>query len=450
MPGMNEQRLSFGTKLTYGIGDVASNIFIVTTGMYLLFFLTDTLGVNPALAGMALLFPKLWDVVSDPMMGWISDRTRSRFGRRRPYLLFGAVPFGVSFIVLFLAPGYESELLRAVHVALLFALGCTAFTVINVPYSSMVAEMTADYNERISLTSFRMIFASVGALAAGALVTPLVALGGGGASGYRFMSLIYAAVIVATCLICFWGTRDAPVSAQREVMPPFGEQVRIAFRNTPFVMLVLSYFFQALAIGVMMAGFVYYVKYVMALPETAMNVVYPLFLVTAIVFIPVWVRIGARLGKIRAYRIGLALFCLMIASLFLTPTSTPVVFYIQILILGVGFSSFQLFPFSMLPDTIEYDQMQSGLRREGVFSGMWSAGQKIAYSLGPVIVGFALDRAGYSAGGIQPASVGFGVRVVFCLFPAVVVLLSFIPFARYDLTRERFEEIKRRISKSPA
>jgi GPH family glycoside/pentoside/hexuronide:cation symporter len=336
---MSGKRLSFSTKLTYGIGDVASNIFIVTTGMYLLFFLTDTLGVNPALAGTALLFPKLWDVVSDPMMGWISDRTRSRFGRRRPYLLFGAVPFGVSFIVLFLAPGYESELLRAVHVALLFALGCTTFTVINVPYSSMVAEMTADYNERLSLTSFRMIFASVGALAAGALVTPLVALGGGGASGYRFMSLIYAVPITATCLICFWGTRDAPVSAQREVMPPFREQVRIAFRNTPFVMLVLSYFFQALAIGVMMAGFVYYVKYVMALPETAMNLVYPLFLVTAIVFIPVWVRIGARLGKIRAYRIGLVLFCLMIASLFLTRTSTPVIFYIQILILGVGLSS---------------------------------------------------------------------------------------------------------------
>ena len=122
-----------------------------------------------------------------------------------------------------------------------------------------------------------------------------------------------------------------------------------------------------------------------------------------------------------------------------------VLFYAQIFILGIGFSSFQLFPFSMLPDTIEDDEMQSGMRREGVFCGMWSSGQQIAYSVGPTIVGVALSLSGFVREGVQPETVETGVRIVFCLFPALVIALSFIPFSKYELTEERFEEIKRKL-----
>jgi Na+/melibiose symporter-like transporter len=356
----------------------------------------------------------------------------------------------LTFLILFLTPTYSSEILKAIHVAVIFALGCTAFTVINVPYSSMVAEMTGDYNERMSLTSFRMIFASIGALAAGALAMPLVDMGGGGAVGYRFMGIIYAAVMILTCLLCFWSTRNANVIIPKDQPIPFRQQIRIAFRNYPFLMLMLSYFFQAIAVGVMMAGFIYYIKYAMNLPETAMNLVYPLYLVTAVLFIPIWVKFGVKLGKIRAYKIGLVFYCLIMATIFFSRPSLLILFYIQVFLLGIGFSSFQLFPFSMLPDTIEYDQLQSGMRREGVFSGMWSSGQKIAYSLGPPIVGIALSTSGFVVGEAQPESVETGIRIVFCVLPTVVILLSFIPFFRYNLTKARFEEIKRALRSSGA
>jgi GPH family glycoside/pentoside/hexuronide:cation symporter len=439
-------RLPLGIKISFGIGDIANNLFIVTTGMYLLFFLTDVVGVDPALAGMMLLFPKLWDVVSDPIMGAISDVTHSRYGRRRPYLLYGAVPFGITFFVLFIAPGYRTEFANALHVSILFALGCTAFTAVNVPYASMVPEMSGDYNERISIVSFRMFFASVGALLAGGLAMPLVAAGGGGAAGFRFMGAVLGAGIVVTCLICFFGTKRAPSLPPKKEMPPIREQIRIAVKNYPFVMLMASYFLQALAIGVMMAGFIYYVKYAMDLPATAMNVAFPIFLITGILFIPVWLAVGRRLGKIKSYRIGLVFFTVMMGSLFFTSPSLLWLFYAQIFLAGIGFSSFQLFPFSMLPDTIEYDQMQSGLRREGVFSGMWSSGQKIAYSVGPPIVGFALSLSGFVMEGSQPPSLAVGVRVIFCLFPAVMILASFLPFHRYTLTEEEFERVKERIA----
>jgi sugar (glycoside-pentoside-hexuronide) transporter len=446
--GVIKGALPFKMKLGYGLGDIGSNIFIVTTGMYLLYFMVEIMGIDPALAGAALFFPKLWDVISDPLMGTITDATRSKHGRRRPYLLYGSVPFALTFLVLFIAPNYASEMANTIHVVLLFALGCTAFTVINVPYSSMVAEMSNDYNERMSITAFRMSSASVGALIAGGAAMPLVKLGSGGESGFLFMAEVFSLLIVFSCLICFYSTKRAPALPPKEDTPPILEQVKIAFKNFQFFMLMSSYFFQALAVGVMMAGFVFFIKYVMGQTEESMGIAFPVFLVTGILFIPVWNAIGRKLGKIRAYYIGLAIFTVMQLSLFFASPDLITLFYVQIVLLGIGFSSFQLFPFSMLPDTIEYDQMRSGMRREGVFSGMWSSGQKIAYSVGPTIVGLVLSAYHYdkTPGAVQPESVSMGVRLVFCVFPAAMIFLSFIPFSRYGLTEKKFEEIKNMIA----
>jgi len=440
------KKLSFGLKLGYGIGDVGSNIFIVTSGLFLLFYLTNVLGINPALAGLVLLFPKLWDVISDPLMGAISDITNTRIGRRRPYLLAASIPFGIVFFLIFLTPYFSSDVIKALYVGLMYTLGCTVFTVFNVPYSSMVAEMSDDYNERMSVTSFRMIGSSVGVLLAGGMAMPLVDMGNGGETGFSFMGIVLGILITLFCLISFFGTRNAKTLPVVESRPPIREQLKIAFKNTPFKMLMLMYVFQSLGIGVLMAGLIYYVKYVMGLPEASMGVVFPILIVTAIIFIPVWLKIGVRLGKIKAYRIGLIILAVMLFSLFFTSPSQLTIFYVQIFLLGIGFSSFQLFPFSMLPDTIEFDELQSGMRREGVFSGIWSSGQKTAYSVGPSIVGFTLAISGFESTTVPSDSVAVGIKIVFCIFTSAMILISLIPFNKYDLTEERFEEIKKLIS----
>lgn len=180
----------------------------------------------------------------------------------------------------------------------------------------------------------------------------------------------------------------------------------------------------------------------MDLPETAMGIVFPILIVTAIIFIPVWLKIGVKIGKIKAYTIGLSILSVMLFSLFFTKSSQLNLFYVQIFLLGIGFSSFQLFPFSMLPDTIEFDELQSGMRREGIFSGIWSSAQKTAYSVGPSIVGFTLSISGFVNASVQPESVELGIRIIFCLFTALMILISLLPFYKYDLTEERFEEIK--------
>ncbi|MCF7824839.1 MAG: glycoside-pentoside-hexuronide (GPH):cation symporter [Candidatus Marinimicrobia bacterium] len=442
------KKLPLGLKLGYGVGEIGINIFIVTTGMFLLYYMTNVLKINPALAGTALIFAKLWDVVSDPLMGKISDSTKSKHGRRRPYLLYGAVPFGLTFLILFMAPPFDSETTKTIYVVLLYALGCTAFTVVAVPFSSMVAEMSADYNERMSITAFRMSLASIGALIAGGVAMPLVNMGGGGEQGFIVMAKVFSAVMIFSSLICFFATKRAPRLAASSDVLPVRQQIRIALKNTPFFMLMLSYLLQSLAAGVLMAGFVYYVRYVMGQSEDAMGIVFPIFLITGIVFIPIWNKIGKKLGKIKAYTLGLIILSVMQFSLFFTGPDFMTLFYIQIFLLGIGFSAFQLFPFSMLPDTMEYDQLNSGMRREGIFSGMWASGQKTAYSLGPAIVGIFLGLFHFNEqlGDHQPESVAFGIRLAFCIFPALMFLLSFIPFSKYDLTEARFEEIKQQIA----
>lgn len=388
-------KVSTLTKLGYGIGDIASNIFIIATGMYLLYFMTDVLKVSPALAGTALLLPKLWDVLIDPIIGAISDKTKSRWGRRRIYLLLGAVPLGLFFFLTFITPKYQTELHTAAHIAVVFAIGCTFFSVVNIPYSSMAAEMSQDYNERISITMFRMIGASVGVLLAGGITMLLVEAGGGGAIGYRFMGLVLGSFIVVITLFSFWGTKDAVSLPAGEKMMPIKEQIRIAFKNTEFFALMLSYAMQSIGVGVLMAGLIYFIKHALYLPETATGTTFGLLFGTTILFIPVWMKLGVKLGKMKAYRIGLVVMILLLLTIYFTPASQSVLFYTQIVLLGFGFSSFQLFPFSMLPDTIEFDEMQSGLRREGIFSGVWASAQKLAYAVGPAIVGFALDLSGY-------------------------------------------------------
>ncbi|MBU2510171.1 MFS transporter [bacterium] len=442
-------KLSLGLKLGYGIGDIGCNIFIVSTGMFLLFFLTNVLGIEPALAGLVLLIPKMWDVISDPIMGAISDITHTRIGRRRPYLIYSSIPFGLVFFILFVAPHYESQLVGAIHVGLLFALGCTVFTIYNVPYSSMVAEMTDDYNERMSVTSFRMIGSSIGVLLAGGLAMQLVENGGGGESGFRFMGMIFGLLITIFCLASAWGTRNARFLQAIDQKPAFWEQTKIAFANKPFKALMAMYLIQSTAIGVLMAGQIYFVKYVMKMPETYVGFISAILFITAIVFIPVWVKIGMKLGKIKAYTLGLSLLTIMLLSLIFTTPSQPIIFFIQMFFLGIGFSSFQLFPFSMLPDTIEFDEMKSGMRREGIFSGAWACGQKSAYAIGPGIVGITLSLSGFVSSGDQPESVATGIRIVFCVFTGLMMLLSLIPFKKYDLTEERFEEIKQLIRVQP-
>jgi GPH family glycoside/pentoside/hexuronide:cation symporter len=434
------------TKIAYASGDAGVAIFLTVTGSFLLYYLTDVLGANPSAAGLALILPKFWDVITDPLMGMISDRTRSSMGRRRPYLLFGGVGFAASMVLLFALPHWVPAFGGVTGVALLYAFSCTAFTIYATPYCCMTAEITESYSERTEIAAWRQFFVIVAALFAGAATMAMVKAFGGGTAGFFRVSLVLGVVILCFSSIAFVSTRGLPSSRTSLESLSWKEQMGAVMANRPFRALFSAFFIQQISVGVFLAGIIYQIKYVLALEEERMGIVFICFYVTAALSVPMWVRVASRLQKRDAYSLGVVLVSASFLSAFAFASSSFVLFCSLMVTGGVGAAAFMVFSQAMLPDTIEFDAARSGARREGVFYGVFSSGQKTANAFGPAIVGIMLDAFGFlpglSAEEQSPRAI-LGIRIAVVAGPALLFLLSLIPLRRYHIDAERFEELKR-------
>lgn len=414
--------------LAYGAGSIGAGIFSAVPGLLLLFYLTDTLAVPAGLAGLAVLLPKLWDIVTDPLVGAWSDRTRSAWGRRRPFLLAGALMLPPCFVALFAAPP-GAPMLAFVWVLLAYCAAATAFTLFQVPYAAMPAELSADYHERTTLVAYRMAFVTLGVLAAGALAPLLIAAGGGGAAGYLQMAVVLALVTMAAMLVAFLGTRGAPQTAAVAHELGLRAQLGVALTNGPYRRLLLAYGLQCVALGGVLAAVPYFVRYVLAADEGAVTLLFVCLVGPAIVAMPLWTAISRRRGKRWGYVLAALIFAAMAASLMTAGPGRLALVGAQVGLLGVGFAGLQVFPFAMLPELIDADARATGLRREGVFTALWFVGEKAGFAAGAWLLsgvlaatGFLERRAGEQL--VQPEAAVLGVHLAMAIAPAVLVALS--------------------------
>lgn len=441
----NSERLSTRTKIAYASGDTGVAMFLTVTGSFLLFYLTDVLGANPSAAGLALILPKIWDVITDPLMGILSDRTKSKLGRRRPYLLFGGIVFALSFVLLFAVPHLVPAFGGITGVALLYAFACTAYTVYATPYGCMTAEITDRYDERTEIAAWRQFFVIIAALFAGALTMILVRAFGDGTQGFFRVSLVFAVIVATFATISFVATRDLPSSTTSPESLSLKEQVRAVIANRPFKALFAAFFIQQISVGVFLAGIIYQIKYVLVLDEKTMGLVFLCFYVSAALSVPIWVRLARRLQKKSAYSIGVVIVSVSFLAAFMAGTLW--LFCALMICGGFGAAAFMVFSQAMLPDTIEFDAARSGARREGIFYGLFTSGQKTANAFGPAIVGVMLDRFGFVSGleaASQSDSAILGIRVAVVAVPALLFLVSLIPLQRYRIDAKSFEELKER------
>ena len=443
------ERLPTSVYLGYGVGSVGTGLYSALPSLLLLFFMTDTLGIPAGLAGLGVFAPKLWDVVTDPMMGALSDRTRSSWGRRRPYLLAGSLTLPVFLAMLFSVPGFESTTASFLYVTVLFVLCATSYTLFQVPYIAMPAEMTEDYNERTTIMSFRMAFMTAGILVAGGAAPVLVNLGGGGRAGYSMMAIVMAAVCCVVMLASFFGTRRAPFSLKTETTMPFSEQLSLALKNTPFFILLIGYFPQQVAVGCMIAALPYYVTYVLKGSEFVITIIFIALVLPAIFTMPIWVRISRRIGKLWSFMAASSLFAVMALSMLFGGPDTLGLLYVQVAVMGAGYAGIQLFPFSMLPDTIQADRAASGLRREGIFTGVWTAAEKTGMAAGALLAGTILGGFGFieTAEGrtaVQSVTAIRGIFTAFILAPSALLVLSLPVIWRYPLSGEALREMTER------
>ena len=432
------QELPRSVRVGYGLGSVATGAFGTVPGLLLLPYLTDTLGVAAAVAGVIVFLPKAWDVLLNPVAGRISDRHVSPAGPRRPFLLRAGGALAVCFALLFAGPDLGSSAADASYVVVAFLACATAYAFFQVPFVAMPAEMTASYDERTRLLSWRVALLALAILVSGAL-SPMIRDAVGGREGYRVMGLFVAALILLGTVGAYVGTRRAPVGAVVAAGGSMTDQLRVVAASRDFRMLLATFVVQALAVGAMLAGVDYMSRQVLERPGAA-TILFVCFVGPALLLTPGWAALGTRVGKKRGYLLA-SLFLAGGALLLVGAPVFPVsVVYLATGLVGVGYAGAQVFPLSMLPDTAAVHASRTGENRAGVFTGVWTAGETLGLALGPGLFALMLAMGGYvssTAGdATQPASAITAITLGFSLLPAALTLLSLVWLSRYSLTAD--------------
>lgn len=452
------QKLSLGTKLAYGAGDMGAGITATLLAFSLLIFLTNVAGLDPALAGRVLLIGKIWDAINDPLVGVLSDRTRSRWGRRHSWMIFSAIPFGVFFFLQWIVPNFSSnpetnQLMLFWYYVIVSIAFNMAFTGVNLPYTALTAELTQDYNERTSLNSFRFAFSIGGSILSLALGQVIFQAIPNGRQQYLILALICTILSVLPMYWCIWGTTDptaagesrSAIAVAESDQIPFVEQVKIAFSNRPFLYVVGIYLFSWLAFQLTAAIIPYFLVNWML--QKSYFVAAILVQSIAMIMLFVWSSLSKRVGKRAVYFMGMSLWIIAQGGLFFLPRDQVGLMYVLFAMAGVGIATAYLVPWSMLPDVIELDELQTGQRREGVFYAFMVLLQKIGLAIGLWLVGEALKGSGFLTAQPgqplpeQPVSALLAIRFVVGPLPTVFLLCGLVLAYFYPITREVHAEI---------
>ena len=459
------KKLSFSTKLAYGAGDLGAGITTTLLAFSLLIFLTNIAGLNPALAGRVLLIGKIWDAVNDPIVGVLSDRTRSRWGRRHAWMIWGGIPFGIFFFLEWIVPHFSNNsdtnqwalFWYYVIISLLFN---TAFTAINLPYTALTAELTKDYHERTTLNSFRFAFSIGGSILSLGLGQVIFQVIPDGQQKYLVLAIICTILSVLPIYWCVWGTTDPTAANQwrdavavEETPPiteveesiPFGQQFKIAFANKPFLYVIGIYLFSWLSFQLTAAIIPYFLVNWMG--QGSYFIAALLVQTVALIMLFVWNLVSRRIGKRGVYFMGMSLWIIAQAGLFFLPRYQVGLMYVLFIMAGFGIATAYLVPWSMLPDVIELDELNTGQRREGVFYAFMVLLQKIGLALGLWLVGEALNQAGFITAQpgqplpTQPDSALLAIRLVVGPLPTIFLICGLVLAYFYPLTRQVHAEI---------
>jgi GPH family glycoside/pentoside/hexuronide:cation symporter len=384
------------TAAAWGLGTFATTTMLNGVSVVLLYFLVTFVKVEPVIAGAMLFGSKLLDVFTDPPMGILSDRTRSRWGRRRPYLLGASLFCGLSFAMLFSVPESAGNSGVYLYVSLALVLYALSYTVFQVPYMAMPAEMTSDYHERTRVMSWRVVFMTLGNMAGSAGAPGLVKLLGEDRAAYADMGLIIGALIFAAMLICAVGTRGAKFTTADEITVPFADQIGWLWRNKPLLVLMGIKIAIYTGISSFVAVMLFFIYSVLKKgPEVL--VVYSLVqTASTIAFTPACAWLSRQIGKKPAYVLCLLGFAAgLMTWLLATPDESMWVLAIRALFIGAFAAGSFLYGNSMLIDTFAYDYQISGMRREGVLSAAFSFVEKASLALGPLLIGALLSGMGF-------------------------------------------------------
>jgi len=452
--------LDWKTKLAFGAGDLGPAITANISIFFLLVFFTNVAGIPPGLAGSILMIGKIWDAVNDPMVGVLTDKTKSRrWGRRLPWLLYGAIPFGLFFFLQWIVPQFSAQANDNIWPLFWYYVGIGVisqvfYTVVNLPYTAMTPELTQDYDERTQLNSFRFAFSIGGSILSLLLAKVIFEKIPNRELQYVLLAAICAVISVLALYACVFGTRDRVLAfearhtqQEQSESTPILEQFKIAFNNRPFLYVIGIYLFSWLAVQITASIIPYFVVNCMRLKESDVPTVMIGVQGTALLMLFFWSNLSQRVGKKAVYFMGMSLWIIAQAGLFFLQPGQVSLMYLLAVMAGVGVSVAYLVPWSMIPDVIELDELNTGHRREGLFYGFMVLLQKFGLALGLFLVGIALEASGFKAATqgqalpLQPDSALLAIRIAVGPLPTLSLIAGLFLTYFYPITREVHAEI---------
>ena len=444
----DNDRVPLSTKLLFGCGQIGAQLFRDAPAALLPLFMTTMLGVSAWLAGIVVLVPKLWVIVCDPAMGVWSDKLKPRYARR-PFLAIGGLLTGLGFIALFSFNEFSSPTVAAVTIGIIFLIASTAFSAFSVPYLAVASELSTNAHERTKVLSVRMIFVVVGVIMGVGLAQPLVFKLGGDAAAWQTMAIIFGTICIFAMLATAYGVPrnfgQAQVEDPRKLLSRFSS----VWINKPFVVLTTTYFVQTIAqaCGYTVVGFIF----LYAVGDITLLLPFVIVMCTgSIISQPMWVKLSSKWGKEKAFWVACVGWALITVTwLWVKPGDDVLItlpfwgemstehFLVmcRAILIGCTNAGFAVLIFSLLTDTIDKQRRLNGTVDEGLFSGFFSATEKLAFALGPLLAGFILSMTGFesSTGGAvaQDADAVRGMVMVYSVIPAAIMVISLMIFTRY-------------------
>lgn len=437
-----ETRLTKGQKwkdVSYSFGNFSGGIFSYVMGSWYMYFYVDQLGLSTKLYSIAMVVYGLWNAINDPLMGIISDKTKSRWGRRKPYMMFGAIPLGLSLILLFVPPAsvVSADTALFIYFVIALCLFDTFFTMTMLTWSAVLPEMYLDEKNRARVNVYSQILGVLGAMLATLGVQPMI-----NAFGYPVMSVIFAVIGIVTMLMSAWGVRENAAPEAKKSLG-FIKSITVTFSNKSFLICVISVLFVEIGKVFCTSTMAFYSAYVMQ-NDLGVTIIMGAMFISSMLFAPLVSWICGRVGAKNTYIITTAVFAVACLGYMFTPN-----IYLAAAIsciVGFGVSGIMIMPNMLYAEIIDEDQVKTGVRREGAFYGMNALVMRLSVIIQGALSAYVLERSGYSSDlAVQSEDAVWGIRILMGGLPMIFIVLALVVLIFYPIDKERLAEVQQKV-----
>ena len=439
-----KNKLPVKTLVSYGCSMIGLNGMWTMMSVHLMFFYTDTVLMSSAVLGAAMLIAQIWDAITDPILGYISDNTSWKWGRRRPYILMGSAPAAIVFFLLFSPPASLSGISLSIFFCAIVILFFSFRTIWETPYFALAPELTQDYDERTRLSGYQQIFASIGDVL-GTMAPPIFVgmIFATERQDYSYLAFVIALLAIVSALLTHRGTKENPAFAKKSELS-FRESLLTTLKNRPYLILVLATACTAMSNQTTITVMRYVIKYWFH-KEDVEELFFIAFFIGVFVSIPIWIKLTERIGKKAAYILTMTVYSVILCLILALRQEDYWIFLVATGVAGAFNIGLWLIPGSIMPDIIEWDQLNVGERREGAYYGVWTLIRKGGTGGAFIIVGTTLQLVSYQPNIEQTPGVLLGLRLLFGPIPALLLLIGVAIFWKFPITKQVHQDIVRQL-----